>query len=417
MTLLTKLGQGQGYLKAGFLGFQKSGKTYTAALLAIGTRHEFGLDGPIAMFDTEGGAEYIADLILRETGKELLGVRSRSFDDLMQTAQECLDNGVSVLIVDSITHPWRELCDAYLAQINAYRKRKNLPPRNRLEFQDWAHIKGVWARWTDFYLNSKLNIIICGRAGYEYDFEEKEDSRGNVAKELVKTGIKMKTEGEFGFEPSLLVEMERVQTPTGDGGFRLGRKATVLGDRFQVLDGQERVNPNYEFFAPHVRLLKPGTHAPVDTTVRTDMGIDESGDDDFARERKTRTILAEEIIGELSARWPGQTTEEKKARQELLFKTFGTRSWTAVEGKGSQELRAGLAAIRAALKPPEANAGPPTVVYAQLIEKMASRKDVDLLDADADLIGQLPEDQQTDAAAEYHRLRGDLLRILHEGTK
>jgi hypothetical protein len=182
-SLLGRLGTGQGYLKAGFLGFQKSGKTFTAMLLAIGTRKFFGLTGPIAMFDTEGGSEYIARVVQRETGTDLVGVRSRAFDTLCTMAEECVSAGVSVLIVDSVTHVWRELCDAYLKQLNERLVAKKLPRRQRLEFQDWAHVKGVWSRWADFYLNAPLHIIICGRAGYEYDMELNEETG---RKELVK---------------------------------------------------------------------------------------------------------------------------------------------------------------------------------------------------------------------------------------
>jgi hypothetical protein len=49
-----------GHLKAGFLGFAKSGKTHTAVELALGTRDFLKLTGPIAMFDTERGSEYWA---------------------------------------------------------------------------------------------------------------------------------------------------------------------------------------------------------------------------------------------------------------------------------------------------------------------------------------------------------------------
>src|SRR6185503_10075486 len=98
---------------------------------------------------------------------------------------------------------------------------------------------------TDFYLNSKLHIIICGRAGFDYDYEENEETQ---RKELIKTGIKMKTEGEFGFEPSLLVEMEAVQNLAQGGGrgkknaapkagVSVTRRAVVLKDRFSVIDG------------------------------------------------------------------------------------------------------------------------------------------------------------------------------------
>ena len=118
MGILQKLGTGQGYLKAGFLGFPKSGKTYTAAKLALGTRKFFGAKGPVGFFDTEGGSEYVSGMIKKESGESIVGLRSRAFIDLMAVAQECETSGVSVLIVDSITHVWRELCDPYLPHIN-----------------------------------------------------------------------------------------------------------------------------------------------------------------------------------------------------------------------------------------------------------------------------------------------------------
>src|SRR5262249_24021999 len=153
-------------------------------------------------------------------------------------------------------------------------------------------------------------------------------------------------EAEFGFEPSLLVEMERTQTPTGTGGFTIHRTATVIGDRFGVLDGKTCIDPTFNFFLTHVRLLTPGAHAPVDTAVKTDAGVDEDGGDAWARERRTRTLLAEEIPGELGNAYPGQASAEKKAKADLLHALFGTRSWTAVEGMDSGRLRDGLRALR-----------------------------------------------------------------------
>src|SRR5262252_2422384 len=102
---LTKLSNDQGYLKAGFLGYQKSGKSYTAIKLAIGVRQFFKLSGPIAMFDTESGSGYLAEMVRKETACDLLGVRARSFAALMQFAQDCISDKVSVGVVDSVTHP------------------------------------------------------------------------------------------------------------------------------------------------------------------------------------------------------------------------------------------------------------------------------------------------------------------------
>ncbi len=230
---LTKLTNEAGYLKAGFLGFAKSGKSFTAAKLAIGTIKLFKLDGPVALFDTESGSNYIAEMVRTETGKDLIGVRARSFDALMQFSRDCVAEKVSVAIIDSISHPWVELCDSFLAQLNESRKAKNWAPLQKLEFAQWASIKKIWEQWPNFFLNSQLHIIMCGRAGYEWEMTTNEETG---RKELEKTGIKMKTEKELGFEPSLLVQMEREQVPDGQGGFKMVHTATILGDRFNVAE-------------------------------------------------------------------------------------------------------------------------------------------------------------------------------------
>src|SRR5436190_444371 len=235
---LQKLANEQGYLKAGFLGFPKSGKTFTSVKLAIGTIKLFKLDGPVALFDTESGSNYVADMIKSETGKDLLGVRARSFNALMQFAKDCITEKVSVAIVDSVSHPWSELMESYLVQLNEKRKAKGWAPLAKLEFQNWSSIKAIWEQWPTFFLNSPLHIIVCGRAGFTFEMEKDQETG---RKELVKTGIKMRVESNFGFEPSLLVEMEREQLPDGDGGFKIVHRATILGDRFAVLDAQSAV--------------------------------------------------------------------------------------------------------------------------------------------------------------------------------
>jgi AAA domain len=349
--LLQELGKGQGYLKAGFLGFSKSGKTFSAVALAIGVYKFMANCGNLAFFDTEGGSEYIAGLVEAQLGRKLLGWKARAFADLMAVTEEIKPN--DILIVDSITHPWRELCDSHLKAVNLALKKKGKAPRSKLEFQDWNPIKSTWSRWTDWYLNSPVHVIICGRAGFEYEMQLNEETD---KKELVKTGVKMKTESEFGFEPSLLVEMERVT----DAGSRLAIKhqATVIGDRFGLLDGKVFLNPKFKDFEPHVRMLKPGAHSTVDTEIKSSTGIDDEGDTEWNRERRSRTILAEEIQGLLVAHMPGQSAKEKQEKASLLFEVFGTRSWTAVEGLPSQTLRPGLAKLREKLEGAQPTAEP-----------------------------------------------------------
>lgn len=354
------MGAKPGYLKAGFLGFNGSGKTRTATLLACWIKNRFKLPGPIAFFDTEDGSGYVRDLIIELTGMEPVGIKSRSFDDLMQVGQECVDNSIAVLLVDSITHPWRNLCDSYLAGVNEAHKRRceeknwRFSPKTRLEFQDWNPIKAKWANWADLYLTSPLHIVMCGRAGYEYDYEINDQGK----KELIKTGTKMKTETEFGFEPSLLVEMEAEVERTGEGD-RTVRIATVRKDRFALIDGKSRAFPGLgdarkemeavaSFFDPHLGKLNPDLHAPVKTAIRP-MDVDADGNGDWEKEKKTRAILCEEIQGVLVSAIPGQSADEKKRKADLLMNNFGTRSWTAIESMQSEKLRAGMEALKSEL--------------------------------------------------------------------
>jgi hypothetical protein len=356
-----------GFLKAGFLGFQGSGKSITGMLLAIAAREHFKVDGPIVMFDTEGGSAYLRDHVQALTGKPLLVKRERSFDALMLWGRRALESG-GIGLVDSISHPWREMCQSYLDQKNEARKRMKRAEQKRLEFEDWNVLKPRWQRWTDFYLNCPMHLIVCGRAGYEYDMEENEDTH---KKELVKTGIKMKTEGEFGYEPSLLVQMILDRTMDRKERQHQVRRALVLKDRFMKLDGKEAeftstedilkaMEPVRKFFMPHLELLQPGKHAPVDIDQQTQFNVDESGDSGWHREKKERTILCEEIQGELVDRHPGQSAADKKAKADLIHAAFNTRSWTAVENLHSDMLRKGLALIRQRLhgKPGDGEAPP-----------------------------------------------------------
>ena len=330
---LLKPATGGGYLKAGILGFAKSGKTHTAIELAIGVREFFKLDGAIAMYDTESGSDYWAARVRQKTGKDMLVVKSRSLTDLVGAAEESMSMGVSVLVVDSVTHVWREVCDAYLAELQAAAKKKNWRAPDRLEFQDWAKIKGKWATWPDLYLNSPLHIIVCGRAGFDYDYET--DERGK--KQLVKTGTKMKVEQEFGFEPSLLIEMERDWS--SDDPPKLVNRATVLGDRFDLMNGRSCDMPTFEFFKPFVQLLAPSNHVAVDTAVKTEYGLDETKSDDWKREKDRREILAEKIKATFTlAGLDGKSADDKKALVETMEKYWGSKSWKEISEKTSSSL-------------------------------------------------------------------------------
>lgn len=344
MGILSEAG-GDEYLKAGFLGFQGSGKTFTAVELAIGLIKHFKLETTIAFYDTEKGSGYVRKKVEAALGRKLLVTRSRSLADLMEWAAEVEQNRY-VGIVDSITHVWREVCESYLKERQEVQKRSGAKRvKSKLEFQDWGAIKSRWASWPDWYLNSAAHVIVCGRAGYEYDMDKDED--GN--KELVKTGIKMKVEGEFGFEPSLLIEMQREFDADKKGRMTDTRetinRAIILKDRFDCIDGRSFIDPTFESFLPHIEQLTPGEHSPVNTSSRTHFGLNEQGDD-WAREKNLRAVAAEEIQGALVRVWPSQGSEDKRAKLDALARFWGSDSWKRVsEMTPFARMRAGLEAF------------------------------------------------------------------------
>ena len=114
MGLFKKAINEQGFLKSGLFGFPGSGKSFTAALLAIGLVKKFQDKKPVFAVDTEKGLDYLVGKFEKE-GVELQLARTRSFSDLLDCVDEAEKNG-SVLIVDSITHIWEEIQEAYKAK-------------------------------------------------------------------------------------------------------------------------------------------------------------------------------------------------------------------------------------------------------------------------------------------------------------
>lgn len=349
MKMLKKAENKMSYAKVGIYGGAGSGKTFTAAKVAIGLYEFAGATKPVGMFDTEPAASYIIPLFEAAGIEFMVYDESRALKDLMafmdEAEQEC-----SVVIIDSITHVWRDAQESYLAKINTGRTRQNKKPLLSLEFQHWRPIKAAWAEFTDRFLSSKVHAIVCGRAGSIYEFQDKDDGSGK--KELITTGTRMATEKELGYEPSLLIEM----IGDRDDG-KIVNTAVIQKDRADKLNGKEIPYPDFEKLKPHFEALNIGGehHGSMQSRDSQDL-YTEGGDDNWSAEQRQRAIWSEEILGLLQTKFPSQSAEHKKQRQDLLFEFFGTRSWTKVESTNSEKLHAGFIALKAFLedapKPP-----------------------------------------------------------------
>lgn len=313
------------YFKAGFMGEAGSGKTHTSTVVAIGlvqylkVQSIAGSDKPVFMLDTENGSSWVKPMF-DAAGIPLMVAKTRAFKDLVPAVREA-ERNASVLFIDSITHFWEELQNTYMARMSEKRGRTI----GKLEFQDWAFIKGEWRKFSDAFVTSSLHCILCGRLGWEY--EQVENDKGR--KEIEKSGAKMQAEKGLGYEPNILVWMERNMDLHSK---IVARTATVLKDRSRLLDGKQFPDPTFSTFLPHIEFMAlGGKHETADTARTSD---DIMPDDDAPRsdlKQIRRGIVLEEVEALMVKHFPSTKVEDKQAKAALLVKHFHTTSWKEVE--------------------------------------------------------------------------------------
>lgn len=344
MKLLKPATNKMAFAKVGIYGTAGAGKTRTASEIAIGLHKAIGSKKPIAAFDTEPAFSFVLPLFQKEGIELLVADESRALMDLMDFMDEA-EKVADIAIIDSITHVWRDAQESYLARLNKSRVAQNRKPLGALEFQHWRPIKAAWAEFTDRFLSSKMHVIVCGRAGNIYEYQDKDDGSGK--KELISTGTRMATEKELGYEPSLLIEMVADRC---DG--KTTNVAVIQKDRADKLNGKEVRMPNYEKLKPHFLALNiGGEHFGSMEQRDSQQMFPDASESGWDAESRQRTIYCEEAAELLKKHYPSQSVEDKQKRMDLVEKHFGTRSWTAVEGMHSEKLKTLLSSLRAELEP------------------------------------------------------------------
>lgn len=303
------------YIKIGAEGSAGSGKTYTLAQIAAGLYRRVKSDKPIIIYDTERAAKFLRVYFEKE-GIPILVKESRTLSDLTATMDYCEAGNSNILIIDSITHVWEGFLKAYQVEKN----------RKFLQFQDWGFIKPTWkAEYSDRLVMGHYHILFTGREGFTYDYEEI-----NGRKELIKTGVKMKVEGDTAYEPDLLFRMERFENILDDKK-EVWREATIIKDRSSLIDGQVFKNPTYENFTPFVEFLLNDVKPEKETETRSDGPLFESGESENIEKIKIRETL-EEIKGIFdSMGLVANNAADKKFKADLCNEIFLTTSQTKIE--------------------------------------------------------------------------------------
>jgi hypothetical protein len=349
----------QSSVKMAVFGPQGSSKSLTAFLIAIGLSKTFHDSAPIAMHDTEDASDWLVSIAKIE-GVPFIRHKSTAFVDMVAVLREAEREGACAYLQDVVSRTWKEIQSSYMEQ-------KGI---KRLEFQHWNEIKDKWQRqYVDRYLASPLHCLVLGRLGYEYDSVE--DDAGKRSQERV--GTKLKAEGEFGYEPHLLIEMEarRVIPPIEEGEGRKKKRrvrkqggqfeyyAHILKDRSRALNATSIRLPDinnykagdyqkiFDLFAPHwAQMNIGGKHVGLDVDRSSGSLFDSPNGDPTQRRGHRVKVALEDIEGILTDIWRSTTKEDKQGKRDAIYALFGTYSWTAVESKPVDTLESAVAVLK-----------------------------------------------------------------------
>jgi hypothetical protein len=324
----TEIGNDSPYMKIALQGFAGSGKTYTAALIAKGLHQAIKSEKPIVIFDTEKSSRFLKPLFA-EAGIGVLVKESRQLIDLIQTMKLCAEGASDVLLIDSISHVWESF-------LTAYKEKKN---RKDLQFQDWGVIKPTWKQeFSDPLVAAKFNILFTGRAGYEYANELNELTG---KRDIYKSGIKMRVEGETAYEVDLLLLMERFERVLGNDPKEVWREGTVLKDRSTLLDGQTFKNPAWTDFKPFYDFLCANVIPEMNRTEGDTTQLFNS-DHSYENGQRQKKIILEKIEGVFDSEFPEARGATKKLKMAVILNTFNTLSQTEIQGFSLEKLTACL---------------------------------------------------------------------------
>jgi hypothetical protein len=372
------------HLKAAFFGTGGSGKTLTSILMAIGLSKERHQHAPIAFVDPEGVEEFVAPICAAE-GVPLVVLRSRTFLDMRNALTEAIDVKCCAFVVDHYDGIFRELTEAQKTKTGFEGKR--LPYHHREDLQM------IWDDWVRTFRLAPLHCLFNGRLAWEWGDDE--DDEGNAVK--VKLGTKMRGESDAGYEPNLLIEMERHEHFKRD---KVSKKKTgaithvarVLKDRRLALNGLSFEWKDLNAYAPgayksvYDKLslhLGPEPQA-VDPRVQQSSAILFSapkGESAFVERLKRVTIAGEDFKATLQVLWPGTTNDAKACHAAAIEAIFGVRSWAAVEGMEPDRIEEGARVLRgyeASVAGGQAIAATRASVIADLLITQTERKETQI---------------------------------------
>jgi hypothetical protein len=179
------------WLRCALFGPSGSGKTMTALRMAKGIAEKMGVR--FAVIDTEArSASKYAD----RYKFPVENLENKTVDGYVKAMHEACDAGYKVLVIDSLSHAWRELTDE-VDRITQASQSKN-------SFLSWAKVNPKQKRLVEAILNFPGHIIATMRSRTEWVIGEK---NGKSAPE--KLGLAPEQGKGIEYEFDLLIELNQ----------------------------------------------------------------------------------------------------------------------------------------------------------------------------------------------------------------
>ena len=259
-------------LKMGLFGPAGSGKTFTALLLAEGLAR----GKRIAFVDTEQGtAFYSQEVPARQPHPHAFDfdvLHSRSITEVLNGLRSLDPAQYGVVVIDSISHLWDSCKNAYAGRMTR---------QGTIPFQAWGQIKRPYRDLMHLLLSAPYHVLICGRQAVDYGEDEQTG-------ELQSMGLRMRAEGETGYEPDVLIRLEQRRPKREPRAVPI---AHIEKDRTGVLAGQTIAWPHFDNIArPLLGLL-----GPSHTATPTDDEIGRQDAENLARDEAERARQSREL--------------------------------------------------------------------------------------------------------------------------
>lgn len=341
-------------IKVGWFGGQGSGKTTSAAMLALALSKEHHGGAPVFVTDTEPGWQFLKPMFAIE-GVELVQRTVPTFKAMLSDIREAEKIGACVWAGDSLTIIWQELMQSF--------KSKN---RGYIPINVWGDIKALWSEYTTAFLNSPMHGFALGRLGNVMEEIEDDDKAGQT--KLIKTGTQFKAGGSesFGYEPHLLLELSlerKAKTKAGsrrEGEGRMVHRVDVMKDRTWALNGKvirwsdkPRYDKGgyktvYDSIKPHFDRVQL-TAAPVNIQGGESSAslIADTGASVYHERRQRRDILVAEFNASIELLWGGTAKAEKQMRLKVFERIFGFKSKEAAAEAKLETIERGVRIIQA----------------------------------------------------------------------